>query len=186
MMSHAGWMIAVWFVSLDSNKPWHKQSLRLVEKVLPGTRRDLVASTQEEETELQRVHSESLRRPGSAHRSPTARGQRRRKKEAHAALHNGIPCRRRTTQEAGRRRQECWVPGLHEAQRTSWKDANKPCQLQNTQCMGGTVSCGEASSYLHQSWTAGLQFCRDHFSLPPVFFRRGDPSHRSSLQRDAS
>ncbi|KAJ1107715.1 hypothetical protein NDU88_005104 [Pleurodeles waltl] len=103
---------------------------------LPGTRRDLVDSTQEGESEGALSNSESLQKTKQHAQESHSMGTKKVQKEAHTSLQQRIPCRRRTTQEDVRCRIECWGQELDDAQRTSWKDANKPCQLQNMRCMG--------------------------------------------------
>ncbi|KAJ1206506.1 hypothetical protein NDU88_001911 [Pleurodeles waltl] len=107
---------------------------------LPVTKRDLVNNIQVGESEEALSIPEKPQKTRLHTQESFSMGTKKVQKEAHAALHKGIPCRWRTTQEAVHRRKECWGLELHGAQTTLWKDANKPWQLQNTQCTG-VLSC---------------------------------------------
>ncbi|KAJ1160176.1 hypothetical protein NDU88_000678 [Pleurodeles waltl] len=82
---------------------------------LPGTLRNLLDSTQEGESEGALSTSESPHKTRKHAQQSHSTGTKKVQKEAHTALHKGIPRCRRTTQEAVRHREECWGPELHSA-----------------------------------------------------------------------
>ncbi|KAJ1218782.1 hypothetical protein NDU88_006356 [Pleurodeles waltl] len=133
MMSDAGWMIAVWFVALDSvSRPWHTQSLRLAENG--------AAWDQEGPGGLYtggggRGVPQQLREPSDDQAALTEVPQHRDKEDAKGGPYSTTQ-RDPTPPEnhAGVCELQEGVLGLelHGAQRTLWKDANKLWQLQNT------------------------------------------------------
>ncbi|KAJ1190628.1 hypothetical protein NDU88_007366 [Pleurodeles waltl] len=171
------------FASLDStNKPWFKQVRALCQKGAAwsqegpgglnldlGGRRALSTSESPQKTKQHSRESQNI-------------GTKKMQSAFIAALHRKVPLRQGTTQRVVRRRMECWGPGLRCAQRILGRSAQKPKELQKTCCKGVLLQHGEASSYLHQIWTAGPLDSLGHFGPPPVF----QGAHSSSGEESQS
>ncbi|KAJ1107553.1 hypothetical protein NDU88_004943 [Pleurodeles waltl] len=158
------------FASLDSaNKPWFKQIRGLRKEEQPGPRRNLGVSTRTEETEGVLSTSESPQKTRQPPRESQNTGTKKMQSAVIAALHWRVPPHRRTIQRAVHSRMECWGPGLRCARRTLGRSAQKRKELQKTWCTGVLSQHGEASSYLHQFWTARPLDSLGHFGPPTVF-----------------
>ncbi|KAJ1158890.1 hypothetical protein NDU88_011562 [Pleurodeles waltl] len=116
VMPHAGRKIAVEFACPDStNKPWHRQKLRLEENGAAENQQGPGGLNQgggaREGPQIHRKPTETQASCTGVPQDGDTDGANR----AHAALRKGVQRRRRVTQGVVRRRKECWGLELHNA-----------------------------------------------------------------------
>ncbi|KAJ1159201.1 hypothetical protein NDU88_011869 [Pleurodeles waltl] len=156
MMSHARWMIAVWFASLDyANKPRHIQSSWLVEY---GAAPDQEGPRGFYPRGEVRGGSQQLREPSEDQAAQTGVPQHGDKEGSKGGPHSTTQ-RDPTPPENHAGGCASQVRVLGDAAALCTKKFVEGCQQaleppKNT-VHGGTVLHGEASSYLHQSWATG-------------------------------